>query len=84
MCPRSCLSGRPTPGSGRGHSGASATGRNAIRPATPRRRPALAAQDKDVIDALEHTEKLSLQEKGAVLLIYAKGAPQPSRFTRVQ
>jgi heat shock protein HslJ len=44
--------------------------------------PALAAQDKDVIDALEHTEKLALQEKGAVLLIYAKGAPQPSRFTR--
>ena len=45
--------------------------------------PALAAQDEDVIDALEHTEKLSLQEKGAVLLIYAKGAAQPSRFSRV-
>jgi heat shock protein HslJ len=45
--------------------------------------PGLVAQDQDVIDTLEHTEKLALQEKGAVLLIYAKGAPQPSRFARV-
>ena len=35
--------------------------------------PGLAEQDEDVIDTLEHTEKLSVQEKGAVLLIYAKG-----------
>jgi heat shock protein HslJ len=45
--------------------------------------PALAAQDRDVIDALEHTERLALAERGAVLLICAKGAPQPSRFMRV-
>ena len=45
--------------------------------------PGLQAQDQSVIDTLEHTERLALAEKGAVLLIYAKGAPQPSRFTRV-
>lgn len=45
--------------------------------------PQLQRQDQSVIDTLQRTVRLALEEKDQVLLVYARGATQPSKFGRL-
>jgi heat shock protein HslJ len=43
----------------------------------------LGRQEVAYINALQDAQRMQLEEKGAVLLVFSKGAKQPSRFLRL-
>jgi hypothetical protein len=43
----------------------------------------LGRQEVAYINALQRAERMQVQEAGSVLLVFSKGAKQPSRFVRL-